>query len=349
MKTKTHRFAVLLIAVFALATVFVALPAAAQDCSNVSYRLWTQGGETWYRLGDTVEIESGTEGHIYMHVDSKSESPYSTNAEIGYPENFGYRGIRSTDVARHLFMKAPTADDRKNGRIRFDAKEPGTTQLGFRLVGVKDPGSLDLVSGRCRTGAIPIRVLARGGGGQNQGGGGHGHGGGNQGDGNQGGHDHGSDDSNLQADRAAEELVSRLYRGLLRRPEAGDISESFVNLMRRGAINGAQQVAESMLTSSEFRRDALRRTEEAHGRREISELRYQLLNDIYRDLYGYSEPDQRGRQDDLRDLEDCLTTSRGNSVACSRLGRELVSRAPYYEYNRDLIDALAAWGRPGRR
>lgn len=315
--------------VFSLAFFFAALPAVAQNCGNVSYRLWTKDGDTtWYRLGDTVEIESGREGHIYVHVDSRSKSPYSTRAEIGYPEKFGLSG-RSTDVVRHVRMQAQNGEDRSSGRIRFDAAQPGTTQLGFRIEGVKSPGDLGLVAQRCRTGAIPIHVVARGG----QGGGPGGGQGGGQGQ---------------PATGPAEELVSRLYRGLLRRRDAGRLDQGFVQQVRRDARNGVLEVADTMVRSEEFRRDALRRTEEAHGRNSLDELRRLLLGDVYRDLYGYAEPDRQGRDDDMRDLEDCLSGRPGNE-ACSRLGRELVNRRLFYENNQNLIDALSSPGRPGRR
>lgn len=304
----------------ALGVVFVA-PAAAQNCSNVSYRLWTQQGETWYQLGETVEIESGREGHVYLHVDSRSKNPYTAKAEIGYPEKFGFGG-RSTEVVKHVRMQAQTGDDRARGRIRFDASQPGTTQLGFRLTGVRSPGSLDLVAPPCRTGVIPIRVAPRGG----------------EGDGD-GGEEPGMG--------AAEQLVARLYTGLLRRDEPGRIEPSFVAMVRRSARDGVLSVAETMMQSDEFRREALRRTEEAHGRSSLDELRRVLLGDIYRDLYGYAEPDRQGREDDLRDLESCLAGRAGNE-ACSRLGRELVDRRQFYEHNRELIDAVSGEGRRGR-
>lgn len=307
----------------ALAVVLVA-PAAAQDCSNVSYRLWTQQGETWHQLGETVEIESSREGHVYLHVDSRSKNPYSARAEVGYPETFGFRG-RATDVVKHVKMEAQSGDDRTSGRIRFHAAQPGTTQLGYRLTGVRSPGTLDLVPPSCRTGVIPIRVVARGG--QDPPGGGQG-----------GGEE--------PAMGAAEELVARLYSGLLRRSDPGRIESSFVTMVRRNARDGVLSVAEAMMKSDEFRREALRRTEAAHGRNGLDDLRRLLLADIYRDLYGYAEPDRQGRQDDLRDLEDCLS-GRSGAEACSRLGRELVNRRQFYDHNQELIDAVSS-GRRGR-
>ena len=318
------------ITLISLAVACVAMPAAAQTCANLSYRLWTKdAADAWHRLGETVEIESGREGHIYLHVDSQSKSPYSTSAEIGYPEKFGFGG-RSTDVVKHVKMSAQSGEDRSAGRIQFNAAQPGTTQLGFRLVGVRSPGSLDLVPVRCRTGVIPIRVVPRGGqGGQ----------GGNQGGGKPGGQPGAS---------PAERLVGGLYRGILRRSDLGRLDSGFVDQVRRDAREGLLSVAEAMVRSDEFRSSVLRRTEEAHGRKSLDELRRHLLADVYRDLYGYSEPDRDGRDDDARDLEDCLSGRSGNE-ACSRLGRELVNRRLYYEHNQELIDALSGDRRRGRR
>ena len=288
----------------------------------MSYRLWTRGAdEVRYRLGETVEIESGREGHIYLHVDSRSKDPYSTSAEVGYPEKYGLRG-RATVVVRHVRMEAQSGEDRSAGRIRFNAVEPGTTQLGFRLVGVRSPGRLDLVANGCRTGAIPIRVLPRGG----------------QAD--------PPADEEEPAVSAAEELVGVLFTALLRRADVGRADQEFVRWVRRDSREGLLRVADTMVSSDEFRSNALRRTDDTHGRNNLGKLRQLLLGDMYRDLYGYSEPDRQGREDDLLDLEDCLSGRPGNE-ACSRLGRELVNRRLFYDYHRDAIDALS--GRRGRR
>ncbi|MEM9598639.1 MAG: hypothetical protein AAGD06_30515, partial [Acidobacteriota bacterium] len=132
--------------------------ASAAGCDVVSYRLWQPNGVSWYGVGETIEIGAGEEGHIYVHVDSRSKSPYTTQAEIGYPSSFGFGGD-ARRVASMVRMEAQNSSDRQAGRIRLRAQKPGTTSLGYRLKGVSSPGRLDAVPPRCRTGQIRIEVL----------------------------------------------------------------------------------------------------------------------------------------------------------------------------------------------
>ena len=54
----------------ASAFVLVVSAPSAQACEGEVYiRLWQPGGyETWYDVGEEIEIASGEEGHIYIHV-----------------------------------------------------------------------------------------------------------------------------------------------------------------------------------------------------------------------------------------------------------------------------------------
>lgn len=312
---------ILALAGIVLAATFAAAPTLAQKCDNLSYRLWMKDAESWHRMGETVEIVTGEEGHIYLHVDSPSRNPYGTSAKYGAPREMGLGGPRVAEVRAHVQMRQ-IDDDRAAGRLRIEAAQPGETSIAFRIQSVHSPGNLDLVRKACRVGTIPIRVLPRGGAGV---------------PGAQG----------SESERAARELASRLYTALLRRSEPNP-DPSFVRDIARSGREGVLQVADVMVSSPEFRRDALRRTEEKHGRNSLDTLRRQLLADVYRDLYGYSDPDRDTQRDDLRDLEHCLGRDYSGDQACSRLGRELVGRSQFYDQHKALIDALGS-GRPGRR
>jgi hypothetical protein len=102
-----------------------------------------------------------------------------------------------------------------------------------------------------------------------------------------------------------------------------------------------------MVASTEFRNEALRRTEQKHGRRGTDDLYRTLLDDIYRDLYGRSTPTRDEYESDLRDLENCLDSRRNQQPTCERLGRNLVGHRLFYDQNADLIDRVEDGG--GRR
>ena len=295
-----------------------AAPAAAQECPAVKYRLWQQHQEVWYEHGETVEIVEGEEAHLYFHVRSRSKNPYGTHAEIGYPADYGFN-IKSKDVRRHVRMKPQNDKDRTSGRLRFTAEEAGSTHLGYRLIDIKEPGKLDDVRKRCHVGSVPVRVI--------------------------------SSAPERPVDRpqttrsASRELVEVLYRSFLRRERHGEDPKSFVDLVRRQGRRGLEDVAETMTTSEEFRYEALDRIERdrrTRGREDLADLREDLLYDMYRDLYGNLDPSEREVDEDLEDLDLCLSSERDARDACARLGRNLVSHRLFQERHRDLLDDLEA-------
>ena len=142
-----------------LALSLFAAPREAQACQGeVFIRLWQPGGdETWYDVGEEVEIASGEEGHIYVHVAGQGDNTYTVAARIGYPEEFGYEGDART-VERSVKMQAQNNEDRSYGRIRFRANQVNLVYIGYEITGVARPGSLNNVPADCRVGYIPIRV-----------------------------------------------------------------------------------------------------------------------------------------------------------------------------------------------
>lgn len=152
---------ILIRSLVASALVLVASPRQAEACEGEIYiRLWQPGGyETWYDVGEEIEIASGEEGHIYIHIAGEGEDTYTAAARIGYPEEFGYQGDART-VERSVKMQAQNNDDRRYGRIRFRANTPNLVYLGYEITGVADPGSIGNVSRNCRVGYIPIRVYS---------------------------------------------------------------------------------------------------------------------------------------------------------------------------------------------
>jgi len=146
-----------LLAVAAL--LFVAAAHEAQACQGqVYFRLWQDGEEWWYDVGEEIEIYAGTEAHVYVHVQGRGENTYTTSARIGYPEEFGFRGDARV-VEKSVRMKAQNNDDRNNGRIRFTTDQVNLVYLGYEITGVASPGQLNNVPGNCRVGYIPIRVI----------------------------------------------------------------------------------------------------------------------------------------------------------------------------------------------
>ncbi len=302
---------------------------AEHRCSGaVKYRLWQEDNVEWYEFGETVEILEGEEGHLYLHARSGGPTPYSTSADIGYPSAMGMGGD-SHQVRRHVKMQAQDKRDRRAGRVIFTAEQPGTVYLGYDLVGVKAPGKIQDVPAECRVGKVAIRVLPRRGAG-----GGHGHG--------------GPVGPGTQA--SAQRVVETLYRGLLRRERHGDDPRDFVDQVDRQGRRGVEEVARQMLVSSEFRYQALRRTEEQRSERsrDLEQLREWLLFDIYRDLYGLLEPTRREIDEDLKDLDTCLSSDRYAKDSCAQLSRNLVSHRLFYERHQQALDNLQGQGRRDR-
>ena len=89
---------------FAITTLGLAATAqtVSADCpGQVFYRLWQPGGaETWYDAGEQIDIASGQEGHIYVHVRGRGDNRYGTSARIGYPGEFGLGGD-AQEVPQH--------------------------------------------------------------------------------------------------------------------------------------------------------------------------------------------------------------------------------------------------------
>lgn len=299
--------------VAAVLAVFMLAPAAlwAAPCDDVIVRLWQRDNEFWYDYGEAVEIESGEEGHIYLHVRSRSPNPYGTSAEIGYPREVGGGrriGPRSDEsareVARHLDLKPQSADDRRDGRLRLQAKAPGRTSLGYRIEAVAGRGDLGDLPPPCRSGEVTIHVKGdgRGSGGPRPG---------------------PVDLSTPQG--AAHGVVRILFRGLLQRDHLEPYPDSYVSWVYEGDRDGAMRLGGEMVASREFREKGARSNRE------------QLLHDIYHDLYGQQKPSPSAYEEDRQDLDACLA---GGESACRRLGANLVGSPLFYEQHRGLIDTL---------
>jgi hypothetical protein len=146
----------LLTALCAFLLLAAATPAAACE-GEIFFRLVLGGEEWWYDYGETIELEPGSDGAIYIHVAAGGDDTYTTAALIGYPTEFGYQGDARV-VERTVRMQAQNNEDKSYGRIRFRTGDQNAINLGYRITGVARPGSMNDVSGNCRVGYIPIRV-----------------------------------------------------------------------------------------------------------------------------------------------------------------------------------------------
>lgn len=321
-----------------------AVPVDAQDCSEMRLRLWQKQGETWFEMDEAVEIVAGEVGHIYMHRRNPNGGHYSLSGKIGYPDSLGLRGSAKS-VRDHLRMQAQDGDDRRVARIQLTAEEPGRTVLGYDLSDNGSRGSTKALADRCRKGLIRVDVLPRGGGDLPR----------DRDD--RGWSDRDRDDRgrNDWSDRdrddrgrddlgspraAAEDLVAMMYEGVLRRSMRPSDPDTFAELVAADARGGAMRVMTTMTKSDEFRSEALKRTEEAHGRASLDQLRDQLLEDIYRDIYGYVTPSRSDVEEDRRNLASCLSGRSGGLEACDRLGSSLAGSRLFYERNAELIDRI---------
>lgn len=284
------------------------------QCPQLRLRTWHRGGgETWSDSADGVRVASGQDAHVYFHVRGDGSQLYTTDARLGYPQEFGASGRRE-DVLEHVRMVDPSAEDVREGRIRFTAQAPGTTSIGYRVVGVDTPGRIGLLPAGCREGTFPVEILPE---------------------------DARPVSEPGTRNPAARQLVERLYTALLRRESARTVHDDYVETVERRGQEGLVEVSRQILSSEEFRQQALARTEEVHGRTaRPADLRERLLADVYRDLYGYVEPVRNDREKDLGNLDICLSGSVGAKRACEALGEDLVRRRLFYDSHRELIEEL---------
>lgn len=293
-------------------------PAEAQAC-DVSYRIWQDGQNTYYKPGDWVPLRVGESADLYIHgPQSRSADPYSASADIGAPTDFGVGGQRPQDVQRVLRLGH---HDPRKGKISFTAVAAGQTALGYRITDVVRPGRLEDIPPSCRTGQVRINVE---------------------------GTSRGvtapppspSPPPSQSVNEATHELIGGLFNAILRRAPS-DYPNEWFDRVQRGGLRGLIFVAETMTSSPEFRTAAVSRTREALQKSGVAAgnlsprvVEEQLLSDICRSLYGQ---DLAGEIRSLMSskLSSCLA---GNSNLCRQLGQDLVSQRQYYENHRRLLD-----------
>lgn len=308
-----------------LATALLAAPAArgasapAGCREQITYRLWNEDKNraTEHLHGDDIQIESGDHLHLYIQVLGQGEKALGASATIGYPGEFGFGGT-VLETLKRVRMEAQNPADLQYGRIRFSADQEGGTSLGYRVDAVDPPGSLDRLAPGCRVGQVNLRVLPRT------------------------TPPPAAEPQAIAPREAAEQLVVKLYYGLLRRKIVDQIDQSYVDWVDQRHLQGLEQVSETIFESREFRDSAFRRAEERHGpaKRGGKSTTELLLGDIYSSLYGRARPPQADVRRDLEDLDVCLKGRSWVVETCGRLGRTLVANPLFYQQNRDLIDAL---------
>lgn len=308
-----------------LATVAVAMMALAspqtsnaQDCP-IKYRIWQDGGNTYYNFGDTILLQQGAKADLYIHTRSRGADPYSTKSDLGAPADFGIGSHSMRDVNRVLRF---ASKDPSRGKVSLEAIAPGRTGLGYRVNEVFHPGRVQDIPAKCRTGQVHVTVEGRsrdvaqprGGGAQSS------------------------------VGEAAHELLSGLFTGILRRKasQVGDYPNDWFDRVENDGLSGLMFVAESMTNSSEFRDAAVDRTRRAMERSGASaqslgqrQVEDQLLTDIFRSLYGTSLPSGSVRDRLANALGNCLGSNQIN--ACQRFGRDLVSQREYADNHRRLL------------
>ena len=298
-------------------------PLEAADCKTM-YRIYQDGENTYFKYGEDIVLTVGDRVDLFIHAyPSRSKTPYSAMADIGAPNAFG-GNHRPQDVSRVL--KLGKHDDRK-GSISLVAIATGRTGLGYRMRRVVRPGRIDDVPVDCRTGEVKITVR-----------------------------DAAARTkpptkpapSASSANDAAHVLIKQLYTGILRRSEseANDYPDSFFDQVQDSGLQGLIAIAETMVSSSEFRQAALNRTREGLAKTGVSAdnlgqgvLENQLLTDIFTSLYGSGAKPYADAQRRMASLLSTCLSGRGGD-GCNRLGRDLLSQPQYQNRNRELLQIL---------
>ncbi|MEM7356472.1 MAG: hypothetical protein AAF657_36995, partial [Acidobacteriota bacterium] len=182
----------------------LALPSAsaAAGC-DVQFRIWQDGNNTYYNHGETIVLQRGEKGDLYVHFKSRSASPYSTSADLGAPADFRVGSHRRRDVDRVLRLGR---SDAGKGKIGVEAIAGGKTALGYRITAVASPGRLENIPRQCRTGQVHITV-----------------------EGGSSGHTAPPPSGgNLSSGEAAQELIAGLFTGILRRQPA-EVDDNYPN------------------------------------------------------------------------------------------------------------------------
>lgn len=299
--------------VFFVSSSWPIAPARAQSCrGEVVFRLWQPDrGVTSFELGREVEIETGREAHLYVHVRGSSTGSYATQASFGYPYEFGFV-LREKEVLRHVRMEAQTDQDRLEGKIRFTAQEVGSTKIAYRIDDVPLPGRIDGVPPLCRVAEVTLKVLAPA----------------------------LPKIETRSPIQAAQDLLAMIERSFLGRGAGPIAPEQVAEVLKGGQATLARRAGE-WLQSPEFRRAALVHLEKGR-KKDPATARRTLLFDLYHGLYGPVEPDRGRIEEDLEDLEFCLASSDKKALAtCSRFGRNLVNHPLFAGRNRALLERLS--------
>ncbi len=305
-----------------------ASPGPLEAQCQTRFRIWQDGNNSFFKYGETIALGVGDKVDLYIHAyPSRSEHPYSASADIGAPTAFGVGRHRPQDVDRVLRLGK---HDPRKGKIQLTAIAPGTTGLGYQITAVVRPGRLEEVPRNCRIGEVKIAVR-------------------------------GAAASQLpgkppkapapvaSVNDAVHELITQLYSGILRRnaAESADYPDSFFDQVQRDGQQGLISIAETMVSSPEFRQTSLTRTSQALAQSGVATrglsrevLMNQLLTDIFTSLYGAGSvpyPDAQRRMASY--LSDCILGRQGTD-ACTRLGRDLLTQPQYQNQNRDLLQYL---------
>ena len=154
----------------------------AQNCQNLIVRS-IQGGYEQSSLGfQPVQVYAHQQGHLRAYWRSNSPDPYTLSVQFGHPSAFGYQGQPATRVRQHFRMQPQNQQQVGRGKVDFQAAAPGTTTIGFRIIGSRNPQVFNTIPQGCRSGVLTVQVSGQ----QQQGNYG------NQGYGNQGGYGQGS-------------------------------------------------------------------------------------------------------------------------------------------------------------
>lgn len=311
------------VAAVAIAVFGAGAAAAEHECSAVTFRTWTQSGNTWFDYGQQVTAEPGVETHLYIHFAGQAPTPYRTSARIGHASEHGYRVREGTAAFRRQ-----NPDDVQAGRLILDAQGQGQAVLGYEITDIAKAGAMASLPPACRKGMVVVQI----------------------GD---------APVADAPRDRRADERAARLAAQQLNRrlhlalePWDQDVpqSEATIEEIMRAGRDTIVDMAAAILANDEYPDRSWDWTIESNsdlaslGRQRtprVGMVADRLLEDIYSRLFGGLRVTPEEHRNLITSLMSCLNRRTG-TASCDQLAKDLIEHPNYAQYNAEQLEAIRA-------
>ena len=133
-------------------------PIEAQNCQDLIFRVIQGNSEQAYLGFQPLVMRANQDGHIRAYWRSGSPDPYTLAVQYDIAAKMGFQGSPAQQVRQHLWLNNQNAEQAGRGKINFQAQQPGTTQIAFRITGSKSPAVFQRIPVACRAGVLTVQV-----------------------------------------------------------------------------------------------------------------------------------------------------------------------------------------------